>query len=169
MWKKLADARHVMQQLKIFWRTTKCTLPWKLRVFEAVVRAKLFYSMETLELTPTQQRQLDTFFYGALRRILKIPPTFIVRHWPNERVLSRARVLTSDPHHPERFKGPTPFGRKEKSCHVPRLGRGPAGLFQTELNGITRNYTDLDGIRRNAVHAVKTDYLDCIYLKCTWK
>ena len=62
-----------------------------------------------MNLTPSQQKTLDVFFYRSLRRILKIPPTHIDRAWTNARVLARARTLASHPQHPERKHGPTPF------------------------------------------------------------
>ena len=120
--RKFGETRGVMRQLQAFWRTWECTIPWKLRVFEAVVRAKLFYSMETLELTLSQQRLLDTFFYKALRRILKILTTFIARHWPNERVLRRARFLANGPEHANRAPKPTPFTEYYRKKRMKLLG-----------------------------------------------
>ena len=111
-----------MRQLKLFWKTWRCTIPWKLRVFDAVIRSKLFYAMETLVLTHSQQKLLDTFFYRALRRILSIPATYIARQWPNARVLARAQMLTRNPRHPNRPAGPIPFSTYYQTRRIKLLG-----------------------------------------------
>ena len=131
---KLIEATGVMRQLRIFWKTMRCTIPWKLRVFEAVVRAKLFYAMETMNLTPSQQKTLDVFFYRALRRILGIPPTHIDRSWSNTRVLERACALARHPKHPRRHQGPTPFAEYDNQRRLRLLGH----LLREDENHLAR-------------------------------
>ena len=49
----------------------------ELVVFNAVVRSRIFYTLETLEFTQSQQRILDTLYFRGLRKIPKKRATFI--------------------------------------------------------------------------------------------
>ena len=62
-----------------------------MQVYDAIVRSKLLYGLECIQLTPVEQSKLDAFQMSGLRRILKIPPTHIDRTWTNERVYTKAR------------------------------------------------------------------------------
>ena len=53
---------------------------------DAVIRSKLLYAMETMELTKGQRDRIDAFQMKGHRRILGIPPTHIDRSWTNELV-----------------------------------------------------------------------------------
>ena len=68
---KTAEATATMRALSPLWSDTHITTPWKLVVYKAVIRPRVFYTLETLELTPGQQRILDTLYFRGLRRILK--------------------------------------------------------------------------------------------------
>ena len=48
----------------------------------------------------------------------------------------------------ETFVANKPAGRKNRAMHRVRVGV-LWGIFQTELNGIKRNWTELDGLGRN--------------------
>ena len=132
--RKPGKARGVMRQLKLIWKTRRCTIPWKLRVFNAVIRSKLFYSMETMVLTISQQKTLDTFFYRALRRILSSPSTYVVRQWPHARVLRRAQHLAKHPRHPNICKGPIPFSTYYQNRRIKLLGH----LLRANDNDLTK-------------------------------
>eukprot|EP00971_Amphidinium_carterae_P145827 2890270-Amphidinium_carterae.1 len=87
----IVSAMIAFKQLHLFWRRCRCSIAWKLVVYNAVVRSILCYALESLTLTPTLLRQVDTFFYRGLRRILKRPSTFLDRYWTNDRLLADAR------------------------------------------------------------------------------
>ena len=79
-----------MRTLQPLWTDNQISTPWKLIVYNAVVRSRVFYTLETLELTPGQQRTLDTLYFRGLRKILKKRSTFIDRYWTHERLINLA-------------------------------------------------------------------------------
>lgn len=89
---RIAECAATCNRLKIFWRKAKTTTKWKIQVFDAVIRSKLLYSLECIQLTTAEQDRIDAFQTKGLRRILDIPPTHIDRYWTNERV----RILASE-------------------------------------------------------------------------
>ena len=48
---------------------------------------KLLYGLETIQLTRSEQNTLDAFQMKMLRRILRVPSTYIDREWTNQRVI----------------------------------------------------------------------------------
>ena len=80
------------RQLKIFWDKANTTTNWKLRVFKAIMHSKLMYSLEVIQLTQNDLNKLDAFQMKALRRILKIPSTFIDRAQTDQVVLQTANT-----------------------------------------------------------------------------
>ena len=74
-------------QLQPLWSQTRTTVKWRLRVFEAALSTKLLYGLETIQLTRSEQNTLDAFQMKMLRRILRVPSTYIDREWTNQRVI----------------------------------------------------------------------------------
>ena len=68
---KLTEATMTMRLLAPLWMDPHISTAWKLVVFNAVIRSRIFYTLETLELTLGQQRLLDTLYFRGLRRILR--------------------------------------------------------------------------------------------------
>ena len=60
-----------LKKLDMFWKHSECPRKFKLLVQDAVIRAKLFYGLESAEQTETEQRKLDTFQLKGLRKILQ--------------------------------------------------------------------------------------------------
>jgi len=87
-----AECAATCNRLKIFWKKATTTSKWKIQVFDAIIRAKLLYSLECIQLTAVEQDRIDAFQTKGLRRILGIPPTHIDREWTNEKV----RTLASE-------------------------------------------------------------------------
>ena len=101
---KLTDATATMRTLSPLWTDTHISTPWKLVVYNAVIRSRVFYTLETLELTTGQQRILDTLYFRGLRRILRKRSTFMDRTWTHARLLELAnaqqrRVVHAVPKH----------------------------------------------------------------------
>lgn len=61
-----------------------------------VVR-KLVYSLESLQMTEKQVEKFDTFLYRGLRKIPKVPSTFIDRTYANKWLLEKANEVTKKP------------------------------------------------------------------------
>ena len=83
---RLGDCIATCNRLKLFWAKAKTSIRWKIQVFNAVVRSKLLYGLECLQLTAADISRLNAFQNKSLRRILGIPPTFIDREQTNARM-----------------------------------------------------------------------------------
>ena len=80
----------VLRSLDLFWKQTKCSVKWKLNVYNAVVTSKLVYGLETLQFTDRSLNRMNMFQLKGLRKILGVQPTFIDRTQTNARVLALA-------------------------------------------------------------------------------
>ena len=96
---KTSEAAQTLRTLAPLWSDTQISTAWKLTVFNAIIRTRIFYTLETLEITHSQQKNLDTLYYRGLRRILKKPSTFIDRYWTHERLLRLANQTTRQIRH----------------------------------------------------------------------
>ena len=90
---KLTEAAQTLRQLVPLWKEPQISRAWKLTVFNSVIRSRIFYTLDTLELTPSHQKTLDTLYYRGIRRILEKRSTYIDRFWTNERLLNEANRL----------------------------------------------------------------------------
>ena len=59
-------------------------------VYNAVIRTKLLYGLETLELPTSQISRLEAFQLKGFRKILKMVTTFVDRNNTNDEVFRRA-------------------------------------------------------------------------------
>jgi hypothetical protein len=66
---------------------------WKLIVFDSVIRAKLPYGLEGLQLTDARLKRIDSFQYKAIRKILGVPSTYIDRTFSNQKLLQLANDI----------------------------------------------------------------------------
>ena len=73
---RISKALNTVHKLKVFWKQTKCSELWKLRVYNAVVSSQLMYGLESHELTKSEQQKLDTFQLKGFRHILGINHAF---------------------------------------------------------------------------------------------
>ena len=87
---KIAEAAATMNRLKIFRNKADTTIEWKLKVLEAVIRSKLVYSLECLQLTQAEKDRINAFHIKCIRRVLHIPPTFIDKEFANSKVIQKA-------------------------------------------------------------------------------
>ena len=75
-----------LNKLHIFFYNSDNTVTRKLQMFNAIIRAKLMYGLETVVMNPRVQNMLDTFQLKCLRKIFKIPTTYIDRQFSNDYV-----------------------------------------------------------------------------------
>jgi len=87
---RIAECTTTANKLKLFWNKANTTIKWKLQVFDAIVRSKLLYGLETVQLTQNEKLRIDAHQMKGIRRILKIPPTHIDRTWTNNLVMKKA-------------------------------------------------------------------------------
>ena len=80
----------VWKKLGMFFKSSDCSVRLKLQVFDAILRSKLMYGLESAQLTESSRQRLDTFQLKGLRQILKITTTYVDRHHSNAYVYARA-------------------------------------------------------------------------------
>ena len=92
---RLLDTCKTWYRLSLFWKyhNTDRDKRWKILVYQSVIKSKLLYGLETIQLTRTRLNRLDAFFYKGIRKILHIPPSFIDRTMTNIKVLEIANNI----------------------------------------------------------------------------
>ena len=70
-----------------FEKKTNCPIAFKLRVYDAVIRTKLTYGLESAQLNQSTMKKLDTLQLKAFRKMLGITTAFIDRTHTNEFVI----------------------------------------------------------------------------------
>jgi hypothetical protein len=61
------------------WSHTSITRSKKIRILDACVVSKLLYCLHTLWLNASEVRRINSFYVRCLRKVLRIPPSFISR------------------------------------------------------------------------------------------
>lgn len=54
---KLNEVRRTWFQLSTYWKAKDCNQTWQLIIYDAVTRSKLFYGLETVQLTESQKKK----------------------------------------------------------------------------------------------------------------
>ena len=88
--KRLAECYLVWKRLAEFWKHSDCSVAEKLVVYDAVVRSKLIYGLESVQVNDSLKSKIDAFQLKGLRQILKIQTTFMNRENTNDEVFRRA-------------------------------------------------------------------------------
>ena len=88
---RIGDCIATCNRLKLFWNKANNSIKWKVQVFNAIVRSKLLYGLECVQLTNAELSTLNAFQNKSLRRILHIPPTFIDREQTNAKMYDKIR------------------------------------------------------------------------------
>ena len=89
----MQEVRKTWYKLLPYWKATNANVKWQLIIFDAVNRSKLLYRLETIHLTGAMLKKIDAFQVRCLRKILKIPSTFIDRRNSNRVVLQRCTAI----------------------------------------------------------------------------
>ena len=69
--KRVSECMATMKKLDCFWKHTNNTIKWKLITFNAIIKTKLMYGLESAQLNDSIKRYLDTFQLKGLRKILR--------------------------------------------------------------------------------------------------
>ena len=102
---KMSQTLRTWFKLETFWKAVGCTTKWKLQVYDAVIRNKLLYGLETVHLTQSLQRKVNAFQLRGLRKILGLTTTYVNRQNTNEFVVRKANeVLGHQPGTPLKIK-----------------------------------------------------------------
>jgi hypothetical protein len=94
--RRIGCATRDFRNLQTLWNHASVSTKDKLRFFHALIVSRLFYGVATMWLVTSQRRRLDGFYVRCMRKILRIPPSFISRI-SNKSVPARSRsVLLSE-------------------------------------------------------------------------
>ena len=77
--------------MHVFFKNARCPTRWKLIVYNSVIRSKLLYGLETLELTKPLMSKLEAFQVRGLGKILNMATTYIDKRNTNAEVYRRAQ------------------------------------------------------------------------------
>jgi hypothetical protein len=91
--KRIADCMIILDRLHVFFRHADAIFSFKLIVSSAVLHSKLLYGMETAALTDATLNRLDVFQLKGLRKILKIPTTYVDRRYTNQYIYQKANSI----------------------------------------------------------------------------
>ena len=95
---KIRDVNITWNRLKQIWKQNKNDRDkrWKILVFDAVVKSKLIYGLETVHLTESLNKHIDSFYIRSLRNILGWKSTFVDRTKTNRDVINEVtRIVTT--------------------------------------------------------------------------
>ena len=94
---RMADCIVTANKLKLFWNQANTSKKWKLTVYNAIIKSKLLYGLETIELTRPEQLRIDAFQMRGIRRIMNATPTHIDRTQTNSLILKQATEIFGKP------------------------------------------------------------------------
>eukprot|EP00973_Karenia_brevis_P041456 5736056-Karenia_brevis.AAC.1 len=86
----MGAATAIWRKLDLLWKGTNNSTKEKLNIYNAVVRSKVAYSLETAGLHKGHRAKLNAFQHKGIRMILGIEPTFLNREMTNQKVLDIA-------------------------------------------------------------------------------
>ena len=89
----MSEVRRTWYKLEPYWKASGASKKWKLIIYDAIIRSKLLYGLETIHLTQAMSRKLDAFQMRGLRRILQRNSTFIDRRNTNKSLLEEASSI----------------------------------------------------------------------------
>ena len=84
--KRKKETMITLNKLHIFFYNSDNTVTRKMQMFNAIIRAKLMYGLETVVMNTRVKHMLDAFQLKCLRKILKVPTTYIDRQFSNDNV-----------------------------------------------------------------------------------
>ena len=89
------------QKFSLFGKGSNTNKKWQLIIYDAVIKSKLLYNLETIYITKSLTNKLDAFHLRGLRKILKLSATYIDRRNTNLRIYDLASN-TAYPNDPTR-------------------------------------------------------------------
>ena len=77
-------------KLEPFWKAAVCSAKWKLEVYDAIIKNKLLYGLETIHLMQAMQEKFNTCQLRGLRKILTLQSTYMNRAQTNAYAMKKA-------------------------------------------------------------------------------
>ena len=98
---KVSQCMFILKKLDNFWNNQACNPKFKIQVFDAVIRSKLVYSLESLEIPQHVMSKLNAFQLKGIRKILRIKTTFVERANTNAKAFAEINKI----HNPKNIQG----------------------------------------------------------------
>ena len=114
---RIQNTKRTWQKLNLYWKTSSAGKEWQLIIYDAVIRSKLLYNLETMCLTQSLRKKFDTFHLRGLRKILQVPTTYVDRRYTNARVYELASQIAY-PNDPTKSVRPFSAILDEKRVHL---------------------------------------------------
>ena len=84
------------KRLQSYWKATNASKKWQLLVYDAIIKSKLLYGLETAQLGKAELKRIDAFQIRGVRQILGKKHTYWDRTATNAHLFDLAsRYLTS--------------------------------------------------------------------------
>ena len=77
--RRIGECKRYFQQLQQVWAHASITTTRKIEIYSKCITTRLLYSLDSLWLLQADRARLDAFHHQCLRKILRIPPSFISR------------------------------------------------------------------------------------------
>ena len=84
------EVRKTWFKLNAYWKARDTSKKWQIIIFDAIVRSKLTYGLETVQLTDAMKKELDAFQLRGIRQILNKTHTYWNRDHTNKYILELA-------------------------------------------------------------------------------
>ena len=101
---RLKQTHITWNKLHKYWKLDKVSKKRRLQVWNAVIKTKLIYGLETLTLTEAQQSKLNTFQLKGIRQILKLHTTYLDRENTNKKLYEMANNIAGNATNPKPFR-----------------------------------------------------------------
>lgn len=91
--RKISSCFATLNKLNEFWLRSSCPQSFKINVFDAIIRSKLVYGLETVHIPKYLLQKMDVFQLKGLRKILKLETSFVNRANTNKKVYEKASAV----------------------------------------------------------------------------
>ena len=91
--RQIQQVNITLWKLDVYRKATEASKKWQLLIFEAVIKSKLLYGMETVQLTEAMMKRIDAFQMKGLRKIRGKKHTYWDREAINENILDQANWI----------------------------------------------------------------------------
>ena len=114
------EISHQMQQvtitwkrLHVYWKATNASKKWQLLAYDAIIKSKLLYGLETAQVSRADLKRIDAFQLRGIRQILGEKHTYWDREATNHILFDMASRIISETNKGKREPGSN-IGRKRQ-------------------------------------------------------
>ena len=83
---RIANAMRTLKRLDTFWRNSNCPIAFKIIALDAVIKTKVLYGLDSMQLNEPELKRLEKIHLQAMRKILKWDTTYINRENTNAKI-----------------------------------------------------------------------------------